>query len=163
MKKSSEIAATILSVVSCSNAQAIDLRIDNVRLYQAEQSAFSQPSTLYIEDGKILAITANEDNKKSADIIVDAQNNFALPGFIDLHVHLGSSGSNYGKEFQYLPVESHFNSNLYLGVTSIVDLFSFESTLNEGNKQRQTFFMQVYCLPIQVTRHTIWRQCSGSH
>ncbi len=123
-----------LSCISSLSVQAIDLRIDNVRLYQAEQSAFSQPSTLYIEDGKIIEITSSKAKSKTADKIVDAHNNFALPGFIDLHVHLGASGSNYGKEFQYLPVESHFNSNLYLGVTSIVDLFSFDSTLNEASQ-----------------------------
>jgi imidazolonepropionase-like amidohydrolase len=134
----SKLTLTIKSVfagvtmVSSINAQAIDLRIDNVRLYQAEQSVFSKPSTLYIDNGKIIEITANQKNLKSADSVVDAHNSFALPGLIDLHVHLGASGSNYGKEFQYLPVDAHFNSNLYLGVTSIVDLFSFDNTLNEA-------------------------------
>jgi len=121
-----------LTMVSSINAQAIDLRIDNVRLYQAEQSNFSHPSTVYIEDGKIIKITNKKADKKAADSVVDAQNNFALPGLVDLHVHLGASGSNYGKEFQYLPVDAHFNSNLYLGVTSVVDLFSFDNTLNEA-------------------------------
>ncbi|MFT5296151.1 MAG: imidazolonepropionase-like amidohydrolase [Colwellia sp.] len=123
-----------LASLSCITAQAIDLRIDNVRLYQAEQSTFSQASTLYIEDGKIIEVTTNLKPLKAADKIVDAHNSFALPGFIDLHVHLGASGSNYGEAFQYLPVESHFNSNLYLGVTSIVDLFSFDKTLTEANQ-----------------------------
>jgi imidazolonepropionase-like amidohydrolase len=119
-------------MVSSINVQAIDLRIDNVRLYQAEQSTFGQPSTLYIDEGKIIEVAAKQTKRKSADVIIDAHNNFALPGLIDLHVHLGASGSNYGKEFQYLPVDAHFNSNLYLGVTSIVDLFSFDNTLNEA-------------------------------
>ena len=137
MKKLSLNITSLLAGLSCISSlsvQAIDLRIDNVRLYQAEQSAFSQPSTLYIEDGKIIeiitGIAKNQAAFKTADKIVDAKNSFALPGLIDLHVHLGASGSNYGKEFQYLPVDAHFNSNLYLGVTSIVDLFSFDITLN---------------------------------
>ncbi|GAW94716.1 MULTISPECIES: CIA30 family protein [Colwellia] len=137
MKKSSLTITNLLAGLNCISSlsvQAIDLRIDNVRLYQAEQSAFSQPSTLYIEDGKIIEITTSQANSKNADNIVDAHNNFALPGLIDLHVHLGASGSNYGKEFQYLPVASHFNSNLYFGITSIVDLFSFDSTLNEASQ-----------------------------
>jgi imidazolonepropionase-like amidohydrolase len=121
-----------LTYVSSLSAQAIDLRIDNVRVYQAEQSAFSQPSTLYIDDGKIIEVATIQTKRKSANSVVDAKNSFVLPGLIDLHVHLGASGSNYGKEFQYLPVDAHFNSNLYLGVTSIVDLFSFENTLNEA-------------------------------
>jgi len=137
MKKTSLNIAKFFISCACLNsigAQAIDLRIDNIRLYQAEKSAFSQPSTLYIESGKIINISASKDKKKIAETIVDAHNNYALPGLIDLHVHLGASGSNYGKEFQYLPVASHFNSNLYLGVTSIVDLFSFDSTLNEASQ-----------------------------
>ena len=121
-----------LTCMATLNVQAIDLRIDNIRLYQGTNGTFSQPSTLYVEDGKIIEITNAGASAKQADTIVDAQNKYAVPGFIDLHVHLGASGSNYGKEFQYLPVESHFNSNLYLGVTSIVDLFSFDNTLNEA-------------------------------
>ena len=116
MKKLSLTITSLLASLSCISSlsvQAIDLRIDNVRLYQAEKSAFSQPSTLYIEDGKIIEITTNTaKNKKTvknADKVVDAHNSFALPGLIDLHVHLGASGSNYGKEFQYLPVDAHFN------------------------------------------------------
>ena len=123
-----------LTFFNSINVQAIDLRIDNIRLYQAEQSTFSLPSTMYIESGKIIRISTGKDKKVPADTIIDAHNNFALPGLIDLHVHLGASGSNYGKEFQYLPVASHFNSNLYLGVTSIVDLFSFDTTLNEASQ-----------------------------
>jgi imidazolonepropionase-like amidohydrolase len=137
LTKLSPTIIKILAGITCLgslNAQAIDLRIDNIRLYQSEQSTFSQPSTLYIEDGKIINITSDNDKIEPADSVVDAQHSFALPGLIDLHVHLGASGSNYGKDFQYLPVASHFNSNLYLGVTSIVDLFSFETTLNEANQ-----------------------------
>ncbi|MBL4941457.1 MAG: CIA30 family protein [Colwellia sp.] len=128
-----KVAGVIICISSLS-AQAIDLRIDNVRLYQPEQSTFSLPSTLYIDNGKIIAVSSNQEKSKAADTIVDAHNNYALPGLIDLHVHLGASGSNYGKEFQYLPVQSYFNSNLYLGVTSVVDLFSFDSTLNEARQ-----------------------------
>jgi imidazolonepropionase-like amidohydrolase len=127
-----KIVAGLASLSSIA-AQAIDLRIENVRLYQPELSNFSQPSTLYIEDGTIIEVTTNKQ-LKTAEKIVDAHNSFALPGFIDLHVHLGASGSNYGEEFQYLPVEAHFNSNLYLGVTSIVDLFSFDKTLTEAKQ-----------------------------
>lgn len=128
------IMAAGIAISSSFSTQAIDLRIDNVRLYQAQNGNFSQPSTLYVEDGKIIEVTSARANAKQADTIVDAHNNYALPGLIDLHVHLGASGSNYGKDFQYLPVASHFNSNLYLGVTSIVDLFSFDITLNEASQ-----------------------------
>ncbi|MEW6989995.1 CIA30 family protein [Colwelliaceae bacterium 6441] len=129
-----------LSLSSHFSAQAIDLRIDNVRIYQSDSRTFSVPSSLYIEQGKIVNIKKAEKLQTPADSVVNANNQFAVPGLIDLHVHLGSSGSNYS-DFQYLPVQSHFNSNLYLGVTSIVDLFSFKQTLDEAaklKKQSQT-------------------------
>ena len=123
--------AAVVSLTACFSVKAIDTRIDNVRLYQPLLKSFSQPSRLYIEEGKIIEVASLMQPKKPADKVIDAHSKYALPGFIDLHVHLGASGSNYA-EFQYLPVESHFNSNLYLGVTTIVDLFSFDETLNEA-------------------------------
>ena len=120
-----------LSLTSHFSAHAIDLRVDNIRVYQSNSQSFSAPSSLYIDDGKIVNVAKATDPLQNADKTIDANNQYAIPGLIDLHVHLGSSGSNF-TEFQYLPVKSHFNSNLYLGVTNIVDLFSFEQTLNEA-------------------------------
>ncbi|MDQ9090130.1 CIA30 family protein [Pseudoalteromonas haloplanktis] len=126
-----------LSLVAQFNVHAMDLRVDNVRVYQYESQSFSAPSSLYIDDGKIVNITKASSEKQQADKTFNAKNQFALPGLIDLHVHLGSSGSNF-TEFQYLPVKSHFNANLYLGVTNIVDLFSFQQTLDEAEKLNAT-------------------------
>lgn len=126
-----------LCLVGQFNAYAMDLRVDNVRLYQHDSQGFSAPSSLYIDDGKIVNITKGPSAKQQADKTFNANNQFALPGLIDLHVHLGSSGSNF-TEFQYLPVKSHFNANLYLGVTNIVDLFSFQQTLDEAAKLKAT-------------------------
>ncbi|XQF91409.1 hypothetical protein ACOBV8_20975 (plasmid) [Pseudoalteromonas espejiana] len=125
-----------LSLASHFSAYAIDLRVDNIRLYQSSSQSFSA-LLLYIDDGKIVSITKATDQLQNADNTINANNQYAIPGLIDLHVHLGSSGSNFS-EFQYLPVKSHFNSNLYLGVTNIVDLFSFEQTLNEAAQLKAT-------------------------
>ncbi|PAJ72477.1 amidohydrolase [Pseudoalteromonas sp. NBT06-2] len=123
---------TIATLLMSLNLHAIDLRIDNVKIYQNENQKFSEPSRLYIENNKIIKLSPMDQAPKIADKIIDANAQYAVPGLIDLHVHLGASGSNYGVEFQYLPVESHFNSNLYLGITNIVDLFSFDNTLSEA-------------------------------
>lgn len=132
------ITKTLLTlyVLNHVSAEAIELRIDDVKLYQTASQTFSSPSTLYIDDGKIVKIAASSQPKESADSIVNAKGQYALPGLTDLHVHLGSSGSNF-TEFQYLPVKAHFNSNLYLGVTGIVDLFSFKQTLDEAALLKQ--------------------------
>ena len=42
---------------------------------------------VYIEDGKILDVTAEE---LSFDDEIDAEGNFVSPGFIDIHVHGGA-------------------------------------------------------------------------
>lgn len=118
-------------LVNTLSAEAIDLRVDNVKLYQNNQESFSAQSTMYIENGKIVKVAPSSAEKQQADAVIDAQGKYALPGLTDLHVHLGASGSNYS-EFQYLPVKAHFNANLYLGVTNLVDLFSFQQTLDEA-------------------------------
>ena len=111
--------------------QAMDLRVDNVHLYQAHTQSFSAPSTLYINAGKIVAVESVNQAKKPANKVVNAEGQYALPGLTDLHVHLSSSGSNYNP-FQFLPVNSHFNANLYLGVTNVVDLFIPQLTLKKA-------------------------------
>jgi len=116
--------------------EAMELRVDNVRLYQPKTQHFSALSTLYIKHGKIASIQAANSQKLMADKILDAQGQYAVPGFIDLHVHLSSSGSNYDA-FQFLPVESHFNANLYLGVTNVVDLFIPSNTLDRAQALSQ--------------------------
>lgn len=129
------IAKLLLCVclMNTMNAEAIDLRVDNVKLYQSNDEQFSQASSIYIDNGKIVNILPASQNQLAAEAIIDANGKFALPGLTDLHVHLGASGSNYS-DFQYLPVQAHFNANLYLGVTNVVDLFSFQQTLDEAAK-----------------------------
>ncbi len=123
---------TLIGLICSNYALATDTRIDNIKLYQSELETFSEPSRVYITDGKIEKITPLSTLPTKALQVIDARNQFAVPGLIDLHVHLAASGSNYGEEFQILPVSSHFNSNLYLGITSVVDLFAFDITLQEA-------------------------------
>lgn len=125
---------------SAFHSDATDLRIDNVKLYQANKGSFTDTRSIYIDNGKIIAITNEKARKQHADNVLNAHGKYAVSGLTDLHVHLGSSGSNF-TEFQYLPVESHFNANLYLGVTGVVDLFSFKQTIDEADalkKQKVT-------------------------
>ncbi len=46
---------------------------------------------LYIQDGKILAVTAEEI---PADSVLDAKGNYVSPGFVDLHTH-GAGGTDF--------------------------------------------------------------------
>jgi dihydroorotase len=48
---------------------------------------------IYIEDGIINEVSSNIE--KEADEIIDANNKYVMPGFIDLHVHLREPGFEY--------------------------------------------------------------------
>jgi len=63
--------------------------ITDSRIYQ--NGTFVDNHTLVIEDGKISAIQpADSITPTDADTLIDAHNAYALPGFIDVHIH----GSN---------------------------------------------------------------------
>lgn len=101
-----------------------DVRLDDVYIYQTSSQSFSELSRLYIKNGKIEQIESIEKNAKPAKKIMSGAKNYVIPGFIDLHVHLGASGSEYGTNYQQLSITQNLNASLYLGVTSVVDLFS---------------------------------------
>lgn len=106
------------------NVLASDLRIDDVYVYQHQSTSFSNKSRIYITNGKIEHIELAATKAKSANKIIEGNGRYVIPGLIDLHVHLASSGSSYGNEYQLLPVVNNLNSSLFLGVTGVADLFS---------------------------------------
>ena len=71
-----------------------ELVIRNVRL--ADGSA---PRDIFVDGGKISAITPfDADAEILAERIVDGRERFALPGFIDLHVHFRDPGFTYKED-----------------------------------------------------------------
>ncbi|RXJ74266.1 amidohydrolase [Veronia nyctiphanis] len=97
------------------------LMVENVSIYQPHLGSFSTPSRMYIDDGKIVKVTTMTDKPMAVEEVYDAEGQYALPGLIDLHVHLSASGSNYDN-YIHVPVQSHLNSALYYGVTGVTDL-----------------------------------------
>ena len=65
----------------------LDLRIDNVRVVNVF-SATIEPGSIGIRGGRIVTPYAAG---YQADKVVDGRGSFALPGFIDTHVHLDST------------------------------------------------------------------------
>ena len=63
-----------LSLTSHFSAHAIDLRVDNIRVYQSNSQSFSAPSSLYIDDGKIVNVAKATDPLQNADKTIDANN-----------------------------------------------------------------------------------------
>ncbi|WP_444916314.1 amidohydrolase family protein [Microbulbifer sp. JMSA003] len=98
-----------------------DLRIDNVQILTSDAEGFSEKSRIYIQDDRIARITPMTGTALPAENTHDAQGKYAIPGLIDLHVHLSASGSTY-KNYQHLPLETNLNNQLYYGVTAVTDL-----------------------------------------
>ena len=71
-----------------------ELAVRNVRLPDSDT-----PRDIFVDGGKISAITLfDADNAISAARIVDGEGCFALPGFIDLHVHFRDPGFTYKED-----------------------------------------------------------------
>lgn len=65
----------------------LDLRIDNVQVVNVYNSSV-EPGSIGIKGGRI--VTPYADGYQAQQVL-DGQGNFALPGFIDTHVHLDST------------------------------------------------------------------------
>jgi allantoinase len=76
------------------SAPAYDLLIRGGTLVGARGR---QQADLAVKDGKIAAIGA--DVEGSARVIIDAANQFVLPGYIDAHVHLNEPGREHWEGF----------------------------------------------------------------
>lgn len=64
------------------------LAITHARVLDVEKKAYRENKTVVVDKGKIVAIT--DDTPKGAEVI-DAGGKALLPGFWDMHSHLGSS------------------------------------------------------------------------
>jgi dihydroorotase len=53
---------------------------------------------VYVRDGKVAAILAPE-SPESADVVLDADGHFVLPGMVDTHVHLMEPGDSTREDF----------------------------------------------------------------
>lgn len=70
------------------------LYLTNAKVVDVESGTISEPSTIWIEEGKIKRIVKNLSIPPSARQI-DVQGGFVIPGMIDAHVHFFQSGGLY--------------------------------------------------------------------
>ena len=80
-----------------------DVVIDNVRIASMQKNGKAygmlSDSCVAIKNGKILAIFNGSEASYQSDKIVDGENKWLLPGFIDCHTHL-VYGGNRANEFE---------------------------------------------------------------
>ncbi|MDE0236859.1 MAG: dihydroorotase family protein [bacterium] len=53
---------------------------------------------VYVQDGLVAAVMAS-DSPESADVVIDADGRFVLPGMVDTHVHLMEPGDSTREDF----------------------------------------------------------------
>jgi hypothetical protein len=63
--------------------------IQNARVFDSERATLGAPSDLLIENGRIVAMSAAGQEKRSAEHHIDAAGRVLLPGLFDMHTHTG--------------------------------------------------------------------------
>jgi imidazolonepropionase-like amidohydrolase len=98
--KSPLILAALM--ISAAPAQAETVLIHAGRVITDPAKPVLGPSTIRVEDDKIVAITAGHSAATPGARIIDLSRKTVLPGLIDLHVHLSSDpGGDYRDEAVY--------------------------------------------------------------
>ncbi|MCL7713521.1 metal-dependent hydrolase family protein [Stenotrophomonas mori] len=122
------LAAALL--LACAPAWADPVAVHCGRLFDARSGQMRGPHTLLVVDGRIQQVVSGGN----ADVLgwqaVDLRDKVCLPGWTDLHVHLGSQSSaqSYSEGFRLDPVDYAFRAvgyaekTLMAGFTSVRDL-----------------------------------------
>lgn len=105
-----------------------ELLIENVNLINPNESEPLSDVSVYIQNGKIFNIDKNIDVSNSVEAqIIDGDNKFMLPGFIDMHTHLFANGFKKEDNMKN-PLSTHFfngiinmHDTIDAGVTTVRD------------------------------------------
>ena len=124
------LAAAVLPVTSAVAATpAADADLHCGRLFDARSGKLLGPHTVQVQAGRIVAVSPGLPSTTGSGAI-DLRGHTCLPGWTDLHVHLGSQSSpqSYSEGFRLDPVDFAYRSvgyaekTLLAGFTSVRDL-----------------------------------------
>ncbi|HEY0031613.1 MAG TPA: amidohydrolase [Bacteroidia bacterium] len=89
----------LLTLISCSSKQQVDLIVHNGIIYTVD-SSFSNAESFAVKDGKFIAVGSNKEilEQYEAKEIIDAEGKAVYPGLIDSHCHF----YGYGEGLQEL-------------------------------------------------------------
>ena len=93
MKKLISLLLIFLSLTACTQQQKADLIVVNAHIYTIDDE-FSKAEAFAVQDGKFIAIGANDEIKKKYATLktIDAKGETILPGLIDAHCHFYGLG-----------------------------------------------------------------------
>lgn len=111
------LAAGLLAIAT--PAAAADTVLQCGHLFDSRTGKLLGPHTLTVRDGRIAAVTAGRAAAAAGARGIDLSDRTCLPGFTDLHVHLGSQSSpqSYSEGFRLDPVDYAYRSVGYAGKT----------------------------------------------
>lgn len=95
MKHITLFSVLVLTFLSCSQKEQVDLIITNGNIYTVDE-AFSKADAFAVKDGKFIATGTTEEITKAytASKTIDADGQTILPGLIDGHCHFYGLGQN---------------------------------------------------------------------
>ena len=97
-----------------------DLAIIGAQIINPGGQAYQGPSTILIKDGRLLAIgSSNEVAIADGTFTIDANDQFVIPGLVDLHFHVGFAfdGLDTAEESPFADLKAA----LAWGVTTVMD------------------------------------------
>lgn len=123
------LAILLTSLVALPAIAAEPLALQCGQMFDARSGRVLGPHTIVVRDGKVAEVLAGRVEAPSARA-VDLSGRTCLPGWTDLHVHLGSQSSpqSYSEGFRLDPTDYAFRSvgyaekTLMAGFTSVRDL-----------------------------------------
>ncbi len=124
-------AALVLIVCSCpAAAQVPTLVVRDGRLFDPATGKVGAPADLWIEGERVLGTKPAGTAVPEGASVVEADGCVLLPGMFDLHVHVWVPGGSMGRFVPAMPEDS-LRSQIYCGVTHVVDLHSDPASLTE--------------------------------
>ncbi len=123
------LLASLIALSASSAMSAEPLALQCERLFDARSGQVLGPHTVVVREGKVAEVTPGRTATSGMETI-DLAGHTCLPGWTDLHVHLGgeSNPNSYSEGFRLDPVDFAFRSvgyaekTLMAGFTSVRDL-----------------------------------------
>ena len=130
MKTAPLVAALALAAAAVPDASAADLALHCDRLFDARSGRVLGEHTIVVADGRIRSVLPGRARLPDGTASIVLGDRTCLPGWTDLHVHLGSESSpqSYSEGFRLDPVDFAFRAvgyaekTLLAGFTSVRDL-----------------------------------------
>lgn len=131
MRRPSVLVRTLAAALGCVTfaSPAADLTLQCGRLFDARSGKVLGAHVVVVRDGRIAMLRPGQADAQTGAVI-DLSDRTCLPGFTDLHVHLGSQSSpqSYAEGFRLDDVDFAYRSvgyaekTLLAGFTSVRDL-----------------------------------------